>query len=163
LTLRIGLGFDSHPLVTGRDLVLAGVNIEYEKGLNGHSDGDALTHAFIDALLGAAGLGDIGTFFPSSDPDLEGVKSTNLLRESYQLVKENKFSIVNADAIIYANAPVLSPYRKQMIFSFGEVLNLDENLLNIKFKTLEGIVNTQEASTNMMIAAHFVVLLESFK
>jgi 2-C-methyl-D-erythritol 2,4-cyclodiphosphate synthase len=112
--MRVGLGYDLHKLVEGRNLVLGGVTIPFAKGLLGHSDADVLLHAVCDALLGAAGLGDIGQHFPDTDPQFKGISSKRLLERSVQMVLNKGYSVNNVDAIIMAEAPKLAPYRKTM-------------------------------------------------
>ncbi|MDA8138954.1 MAG: 2-C-methyl-D-erythritol 2,4-cyclodiphosphate synthase, partial [Desulfobacteraceae bacterium] len=112
--MRIGTGYDVHRLVVGRPLVLGGVTIPFDKGLLGHSDADVLVHALCDALLGAAGLGDIGVHFPDSDPRFKGIYSIRLLERSYQMVREKGHALINADATIFAQAPKLSAHYTTM-------------------------------------------------
>ena len=158
MTIRVGLGFDSHPLVEGRRLLLGGVHIDHPTGLQGHSDGDALAHALTDALLGAAGLGDIGGLFPPDDPQFRDADSMELLRRAYEMVRDRGLRLGNADATIYADAPRLGPYRDALCASLAETLRTDRERLNVKFKTLEGLGPLSGAS---FIAAHVIVLLES--
>ncbi len=108
--MRIGHGDDAHCLVEGRDLILGGVNIPYEKGLEGHSDADAVIHALCDALLGAMGLGDIGHFFPDADPEFKNIDSRKLLKQVYNFMKKNNYKLVNADITILAQAPKMAPH-----------------------------------------------------
>ena len=114
MNVRVGLGFDAHPLVEGRPLVLGGVDIPFEKGLSGHSDGDVVVHALLDALLGAAALGDKGAHFPSSDPDLKNVSSLFLLEKVGSMLTSNEWQVVNLDATILAQRPRLGPFIAQM-------------------------------------------------
>ncbi len=158
--VRVGLGFDSHPLVEGRALIIGGVRIEYTLGLHGHSDGDVLAHALTDALLGAAGLGDIGQHFPSTDPAYKGANSMELLRRSMDLVEARQLRLGNADATLYADAPRLGPYRDAMIQSLAMELRVEPDKLNLKFKTLEGLpLGSAEGAA--VIAAHVIVALEA--
>lgn len=158
--VRVGLGFDSHALVEGRALILGGVRIEYALGLHGHSDGDALAHALTDALLGAAGLGDIGQHFPSTDPAYKDADSMELLRRSMDLVEAAQLRLGNADATLYADAPRLGPYRDAMIQSLAMKLRVEPDQLNLKFKTLEGLpLGSVEGAA--VIAAHVIVALEA--
>lgn len=158
--VRVGLGFDSHPLVEGRALILGGVRIEYTLGLLGHSDGDALAHALTDALLGAAGLGDIGQHFPSTDPAYKDADSMELLRRALDMVEARQLRLGNADATLYADAPRLGPYRDAMIQSLAMKLRVEPDQLNLKFKTLEGLpLGSVEGAA--VIAAHVIVALEA--
>ena len=137
--MRVGFGYDVHKLVRGRQLVLGGVEIPFEKGLLGHSDADVLTHAICDALLGAAGLGDIGIHFPDTDPKYKGISSLKLLHEVLGMLSENGFTIVNIDTVIFAEAPKLSPFRQAMQTTLAKTLKLASEQLNIKATTTEGL------------------------
>ena len=159
--MRVGLGFDSHALVEGRALILGGVRIEHDRGLLGHSDGDALAHALIDALLGAAGLGDIGQHFPSTDSAYKDADSMDLLRRVAAMVEARQLRLGNADATLYADAPRLGPYRDAMIKSLAMSLHVEPDKLNLKFKTLEGLPLGSAASGADVIAAHVIVALEA--
>jgi len=139
MTTRSGIGFDVHPLVEGRPLTLGGVSVPFERGLSGHSDGDVLTHAVIDALLGGGGLGDMGVHFPSSDPKYEGVASTHLLGQTVHLLAANGWQATYVDATILAERPVLSPFMDQIKQNLATYLNVDFRLLNIKAKTTDGL------------------------
>ena len=154
--MRIGQGFDAHALVAGRKLVIGGVEIAFEKGLAGHSDADVLIHAVCDALLGAAGLGDIGTHFPDTDPRYKDVSSRKLLFEVRQLVRERGFHVVNVDATIIAQAPRMAPHIPAMRANLASDLGIDADHVNVKAKTTEklGFVGREEG-----IAAEAVVLL----
>jgi 2-C-methyl-D-erythritol 4-phosphate cytidylyltransferase/2-C-methyl-D-erythritol 2,4-cyclodiphosphate synthase len=138
-SLRIGQGYDVHRLVEGRDLILGGLKIPFQKGLMGHSDADALFHAMTDALLGAAGLGDIGQHFPDTDPQYQNADSGLLLEHAYQLVLKKGFNILNIDATIICQAPKLAQHIPCMILNIGKVLKIDPSLVNIKAKTNEGL------------------------
>ena len=151
--VRVGLGFDSHALVEGRALILGGVRIEHTHGLHGHSDGDVLAHALTDALLGAAGLGDIGQHFPSTDEAYKDADSMELLRCSMDMVEAAQLRLGNADATLYADAPRLGPYRDAMIQSLAMKLRVEPDKLNLKFKTLEGLP-LGGAEGTAVIAAH---------
>ena len=142
--MRIGTGYDVHKLVEGRDLILGGVKIPYEKGLLGHSDADVVIHAIMDALLGAAALGDIGKHFPDSDPKYKGISSILLLKEVGKLLKENDFSVGNIDATIIAQAPKLRPYIDEMTANIAKALEIDVSMINIKATTEEGLGFTGE-------------------
>lgn len=134
---RIGQGFDIHKLVEGRKLILGGIELEYEKGLLGHSDADALAHSIIDALFGALALGDIGTHFPDNDPKYKDIDSMILLKEAYTLVKEQGYVINNLDNTIFAQAPKMKPYIPKIQENLAQVLEIDKNLISIKAKTME--------------------------
>ncbi|MGB9694845.1 MAG: 2-C-methyl-D-erythritol 2,4-cyclodiphosphate synthase [Caldisericaceae bacterium] len=136
---RVGIGYDSHRLVEGRKLILGGIEIPFELGLLGHSDGDALTHAIMDALLGASGLPDIGVLFPDSDPSYAGVSSMVLLTEVKTLISAAKVKIVNIDCVVVSEKPKLSPYYNEMKKAIAKTLEIDVNLVNIKAKTNEGM------------------------
>ena len=155
--LRIGHGYDVHRLVEGRRLILGGVDIPWEKGLLGHSDADVLVHAIMDALTGAARLGDIGKLFPDTDPAYAGISSLKLLREVGRLLGEKGFDVVNIDATLLAQAPKVGPYRPQMAANVAEALAIDPEQVNIKATTEEGLGFTGDGSG---MAAHAVVLLE---
>jgi len=134
---RIGQGLDVHRLVEGRKLILGGVEIPYEKGLLGHSDADALLHAITDAILGAAGLGDIGRLFPDTDPAFAGADSRILLREAMRRVREAGWEVVNIDATVIAQAPKISPHAAQMVANIAADLGVDASCVNVKGKTNE--------------------------
>ena len=137
--MRIGMGYDVHRLVEGRKLILCGVEIPYEKGLLGHSDADVALHAIMDALLGAAALGDIGKHFPDTDPKYEGASSMKLLKAVKGLLDEKCFVIENIDATIIAQRPKLLPYMEEMKKNVAGVLELTMDRVNIKATTEEGL------------------------
>jgi len=137
--MRIGYGYDIHPLTVGRRLIIGGVQIPFEKGLLGHSDADVLLHAVCDALLGAAGLGDIGIHFPDSDPRLKDISSIALLRYTVDMIHKKGFGIVNIDTTILAEAPKLAPYREAMTQRISDVLGTSPERINIKATTMEGL------------------------
>ena len=137
--MRIGQGYDVHRLAEGRRLILGGVNIPYEKGLLGHSDADVLVHAVMDALLGAAALGDIGQHFPDTDPAYEGISSIELLKKVGELLDEKGYVVENIDATIIAQRPKLAAYRPQMAANIGEALHLDVSRVSVKATTEEGL------------------------
>lgn len=139
LSIRVGQGFDVHSLVVGRPLILGGVTIPYEKGLQGHSDADALLHALTDALLGGAGLGDIGRHFPDTDPRFEGADSRLLLRTAYSLVRKAGWVVGNIDATLHAQAPKMAAYVADMIQHISDDLQIGADQVNIKAKTNEGL------------------------
>ena len=156
--MRIGMGYDVHKLVEGRDLIMGGVKIPYEKGLLGHSDADVLLHAVSDALLGAAALGDIGKHFPDTDPKYEGISSVILLREVGELLNQNLFFIENIDATIIAEAPKMRPYIDTMRANIAEALGIDITQVNVKATTEEGLGFTGSGEG---ISAQAVCLLSS--
>jgi 2-C-methyl-D-erythritol 2,4-cyclodiphosphate synthase len=155
--MRIGQGFDVHPLVAGRKLILGGVEIAYHKGLEGHSDADVLLHAICDALLGAAGLGDIGRHYPDTDAAYAGADSRALLRDVARKLKEKKLKVVNIDATILAQAPRMAPHMPRMSANIAADLGIEAASVNIKATTTEGLgfVGRLEG-----IAAQAVALLE---
>lgn len=137
--MRIGIGYDLHRLVEGRALILGGVNIPHDKGLDGHSDADALAHAVIDALLGAAALGNIGWMFPDNDPRYKDVDSLRLLEEAAQAVGDAGYAVVNIDANIVAQAPKLNPYLDAMRDNLAARLGVAPGQVSVKAKTNEGV------------------------
>ena len=155
--MRIGQGYDVHKLVEGRALILGGVTVPYEKGLLGHSDADVLVHAVMDALLGAAALGDIGQHFPDTDPEYEGASSITLLREVGALLEREGYVIENIDATVIAQRPKLLTYRPQMVTNIAQALHLQTDQVNVKATTEEGLGFTGSGAG---IAAHAVVLIE---
>ena len=158
MSFRIGQGYDLHRLVEGRPLILGGVQIDYEKGLWGHSDADVLLHAITDALLGAAGLGDIGRHFPDTDPAFKGADSRELLSQTMALVVKAGWVIVNIDATVIAQAPKLAPHMDKIRESVAHCLGVDLQRVNIKAKTKEGCdsVGKKEA-----IEVHAIALLDA--
>ena len=137
--IRIGMGYDVHRLVEDRPLILCGVQIPYEKGLLGHSDADVITHAIMDALLGAAGLGDIGKLFPDTDPAYKDISSIYLLKQVGKALRDNHFEIGNIDGTIIAQRPKLAPYREEMVKNIADALGIDPSSVNIKATTEEGL------------------------
>ncbi|WP_026651660.1 2-C-methyl-D-erythritol 2,4-cyclodiphosphate synthase [Butyrivibrio proteoclasticus] len=137
--MRIGMGYDVHKLVEGRDLIMGGVKIPHETGLLGHSDADVLLHAIMDALLGAAALGDIGKHFPDTDPKYKGADSVALLKEVGRMLSENHFLIENIDATIIAQAPKMRPYIDKMRENIADALCIDVSKVNVKATTEEGL------------------------
>lgn len=135
--MRIGNGYDVHKLVEGRDLILGGVKVPYEKGLLGHSDADVLAHAVIDAIIGALGIGDIGTHFPDTDEKYKGADSLVLLKHTGEMAKEMGYRIVNIDSIVVAQKPKLLPYIREMRENMAKVLEMDPADVNVKAKTEE--------------------------
>lgn len=139
VSMRIGMGYDVHRLVEGRDLIIGGVKIPYEKGLLGHSDADVLLHAIMDALLGAAALGDIGKHFPDTDPAYKGISSIKLLEKVGELLEENHVFIENIDATIIAQAPKMRPHIDTMRENIAKALVIDVGQVNVKATTEEGL------------------------
>lgn len=137
--MRIGIGHDVHCLAAGRKLIIGGVDIAFDKGLLGHSDADVLVHAACDALLGAAGLGDIGMHFPDTDETYKDICSLILLKKTGEMLQHSGYGIVNIDATVFAQSPRLSVYRDAMIKNMAQTLHLGENAVNIKFTTTEGL------------------------
>ena len=155
--MRIGHGYDVHRLVEGRDLILGGMRIAYEKGLDGHSDADVLVHAVMDALLGAAGLGDIGKLFPDNDPQYKGISSMKLLKVVRQRLQEKNYRVSNIDVTVIAQRPKLRPYIPQMEMNIAVMLGIDGDRVNIKATTEEHLGFTGDGSG---MACHAVCLLE---
>lgn len=154
--MRIGLGYDVHRLVKKRKLILGGVCIPYEKGLLGHSDADVLLHAICDALLGAAGLGDIGEHFPDTDAVFKDIDSLVLLKKTFSMVIEKGFEIENLDATIFAQQPKISPYKEKMKQKISETLEILPDCINVKATTTEGLGTIGEGDG---VAAMCVALL----
>ncbi len=155
--MRIGQGYDVHRLAEGRKLILGGVDIPWERGLLGHSDADVLTHAVMDALLGAAGLGDIGTHFPDSDPAYAGADSLKLLEHVAKLLGERGFSIKNVDATVLAQKPKLAPHIPRMRENLARAMGVGPEQVNVKATTEEGLGFTGSGEG---MAAHAVCLIE---
>lgn len=137
--MRVGIGYDAHALVEGRKLVLGGVVIPFEKGLSGHSDADVLCHAIGDALLGAGGLGDLGTYFPDDQPRFKDISSLRLLEEVAAMLREGRFQIINVDATLVAQKPRIAPFVSQMQVSIAKSLNISEGKVSVKATTTEGM------------------------
>ena len=155
--MRVGMGYDVHKLTEGRDLILGGVKIPWEKGLLGHSDADVLIHAVMDALLGASALGDIGKHFPDTDPAYKGISSLKLLEYVMDLLKKNGFSVGNVDAVIIAQKPKMAPHIPQMRKNLAEAMRIPEARVNVKATTEEGLGFTGRGEG---IASQAVCLLE---
>ena len=155
--MRVGMGYDVHKLTKDRDLILGGVKIPWEKGLLGHSDADVLIHAVMDALLGAAALGDIGKHFPDTDTAFKGISSVKLLSHVMELLKDSGFSVGNVDAVIIAQKPKMAPHIPQMKKNLAEAMGISENRVNIKATTEEGLGFTGREEG---IASQAVCLLE---
>lgn len=154
--MRVGIGFDVHQLVENETLIIGGVEIKHEYGLKGHSDADVLTHALMDALLGAAGLGDIGKHFPDTDEKYRGINSLFLLEEVYILLNNKGYTVNNIDLIILAEVPKMSPYYNGIIDNYSCLLQLDKSKINIKATTTEllGFIGRKEG-----IAAQAIVTI----
>jgi len=156
--MRIGIGYDIHPMGKGRKLILGGIEIPHSRGLLGHSDADALVHAVCDALLGAMGEGDMGRFYPSTDPRYKDISSLKLLEDVAGLLAKKGLRLVNLDSVIIAQTPRLSPHLEGMQARLAEVLNVDRGTVNVKVKSGEGLdaIGREEA-----IAAQAVCLIDS--
>ena len=137
--MRIGVGYDVHRLVKGRKLILGGIEIPFAKGLLGHSDADVLIHAVCDALLGAAGSGDIGRHFPDTDPEFDGISSMELLQRVHNIIQAKGFSVINVDTTILAEIPKLQPYLESMQKNIAGILGIAQHSVNIKATTTEGL------------------------
>jgi 2-C-methyl-D-erythritol 2,4-cyclodiphosphate synthase len=157
MDLRIGLGYDFHQLTKGRNLVLGGLRIPFHSGLKGHSDADVVLHALCDALLGAAGLSDIGTQFPDTDPRYKGIESSSLLRQVLEMVKKSGFSPVNFDVVILAEHPTLGPHVDAMREILSDLTQVEGSRIGIKATTMEGCGPVGRGEG---IAAQAVVLLK---
>lgn len=155
---RVGIGYDYHRLVEGRKLILGGVEIPFEKGLAGHSDGDVLAHAICDALLGAASLGDIGRHFPDTDPQWHNAQSLEFLRCVVARLKEMRLRVAQVDSVVIAQEPKLAAHFPRMCEGLAKALDLDAGRVNIKAKTTEGL---EAVGRGEAMAAHAVALLEA--
>ena len=155
--LRIGFGFDTHKLIKNRKLILGGVEVKYSKGLLGHSDADVLCHSIADALLGAAGLNDIGYYFPDTDPKLKGISSLKILSKILQMISNNGYKIINIDSVIVCQEPELNPYFNKMKENLAKILKIEKSAIGLKAKTTEnlGFTGRQEG-----IACYAVAMLE---
>ena len=155
--MRVGIGYDVHPLMKGRDMIIGAVNIPYEKGLGGHSDADVLLHAIGDAILGAAALGDLGKYFPDTSPSFANISSLLLLKEINKLLKKKGYRVVNVDSTVVLEKPKLKPYIETMCQNIAECLQIDEDAVSVKATTSEkmGFVGQEQG-----VAAHAVVLIE---
>ena len=152
--MRIGIGYDVHRLVEGRKLILGGVTIPFEKGLLGHSDADVLIHAVCDALLGAAGLGDIGLHFPDTDPQLKDISSIQILSKTIAMLNLKGFKVINLDSTIMAESPKISPFREKMIENIARTIEIEPECVNVKATTLEtlGMMGKGEGIAALCIA-----------
>lgn len=155
--MRIGLGYDIHPLTKGRKLILGGVEIPHTQGLTGHSDADALVHAVCDAILGAMGEGDLGRHYPSSDPRFKDIAGLSLLDDVMDLLSKKGYRLINLDSVILAQAPRLAPHLGTMQVRMAEVMKVEQDLVNVKVKSGEGLdaIGKEEA-----IAAQAICLIE---
>ena len=158
--MRIGIGYDIHRTAQGRKLVLGGVEIPYVRGLEGHSDADALLHAICDAMLGALGEGDIGMFFPDTDPQYENVSSLVLLKRVWEIVSKRKCKVYNVDTVLIADEPKIGPFKDAMKENISRILKVSRDKINIKATTSEGVGTIGRGEA---IAAQAVVLLEEIK
>lgn len=158
--MRIGIGYDVHKLVEDRALILGGENIPYEKGLLGHSDADVLLHAIMDALLGAAALGDIGKHFPDTDKRYSGISSILLLKNVCELLESKNYRVVNIDSVIIAQKPKMAPYIEQMRLNIANALKLDVDQVSVKATTEEGLGFTGRSEG---ISTQSVCLIENIK
>lgn len=156
--MRIGMGFDYHRLIEGRKLILGGVEIPFSKGLAGHSDGDALTHALCDAVLGAAGLGDLGQHFPDTDPKWKGASSLDLLRQVVKLAGQKGTAVAQVDTVVIAQEPKLAPHFDRMREALSRALGVAPSQVNVKAKTTEGL---EAIGRGEAMAAQAIVLLKS--
>ncbi len=154
---KIGSGYDVHKFVPGRDLIIGGVNIDFDRGLEGHSDADVLIHAICDAILGASGLGDIGEHFPDTDSEFKGISSMILLEKCGNLMKQKGYEVSNMDCIVFAQVPKISPFKEEMEKNIAKGLNLAPDLVNVKATTTEklGFIGKEEG-----IAAQCTLLLK---
>lgn len=152
--MRIGIGYDIHRLVEGRLLIIGGVIIPHDKGLEGHSDADVLLHAICDALLGAAGMGDIGIHFPDKDPSYKNISSVKLLFHTWNKVKSKYNALINIDATVFAEAPRIAPYSDSMRQAIAKTLNISHDQINIKATTAEGLgfIGKKEGIAAMAVA-----------
>jgi len=158
--MRIGQGYDIHPLKEGRQLILGGIKISHTHGLDGHSDADALVHAVCDALLGAMGEGDLGKRYPSSNPQFKDLSSLTMLQDIAEMLVQKKYYLVNLDTVIMAQSPKLGPYLEQMAACMAKVLHVDPGYVNVKVKSGEGIgmIGRQEG-----IATQAVCLIDEVR
>ena len=155
--MKIGQGYDIHRLIFGRDLILGGVKIPYEKGLSGHSDADVLIHAIIDSIFGAMNIGDIGEHFPDNDPQYKGISSLELLKYTAKLLDNNGYKIVNIDSTVICEKPKLLPYKDDMKKNISNALSISPDLISIKAKTKEKSDSTGEG---LSIEAMSVCLID---
>jgi 2-C-methyl-D-erythritol 2,4-cyclodiphosphate synthase len=154
--LRVGIGVDAHAFANGRQLVLGGVELDHPRGLAGHSDGDVIAHALVDAVLGAAGAGDIGTLFPSNDPALEGIDSLELLRHAYARVQADGWELVNASCVLVGEEPLIGARRAEMAAALAGALGVEASRVHVSATTTDGLGFTGRAEA---LAAEAVALL----
>ncbi len=154
MSYKIGIGYDIHRLIEGRNLFIGGIQIPYIKGLLGHSDGDVLIHAICDALLGAVAEGDIGELFPDTDPKYQGIPSIELLKIVAGLIEKKDFQIINIDTVVIAEEPILTPFKRQIRENIARLLDIEEGSVNIKAKTNEGLdeIGKKEAIASFAVA-----------
>jgi len=158
MVYKIGIGYDIHRLIEGRKLFLGGVEIPYIKGLLGHSDADVLIHAISDALLGAAGEGDIGEHFPDTDPEYYNISSLELLKKVDSLIKNKGFLVGNIDSVIIAEEPSLAPFKKKIRQKIAETLKIEEDQVSVKAKTNEGLAEIGKTEAIACYAAAIIIL-----
>lgn len=158
MNIRVGIGYDYHRLETGRKLMLGGVEVPFDKGLAGHSDGDVLTHALCDALLGAAGLGDLGRHFPDTDPQWKDARSLDLLARVVEMLAQNGLRVAQVDSVILAQEPKLAPHFPKMKETLARALGVEPARVNLKAKTTEGL---EAVGRGQAMAAQAIALLES--
>ncbi len=154
--MRVGMGYDIHKLVKGRALMLGGIKVPYAKGLLGHSDADVLLHAICDALLGAAALGDVGKYFPDTDPKYKGISSLKLLQKTGELISSEGYRIINIDSTLIAEEPKITPFKKVMVNKIADALGINKKDVSIKATTNKGIADIGKKKA---IAAFAVALL----
>jgi 2-C-methyl-D-erythritol 2,4-cyclodiphosphate synthase len=155
--MKIGLGFDIHRMVPGRKCILGGVHVEHDKGPLAHSDGDVLLHALVDAMLGAAALGDIGELFPDTDSSYKDADSSTFVREALRLVEKNGYAVASVDSVVLADAPRVGPIRENICQNIADLLSLEIGCVSVKGKTLEGIGALGQGE---VIAAQVIVMLD---
>ncbi len=159
--MKVGIGFDIHPLVEGRKLILGGVNVPFEKGLLGHSDGDVLIHSIADAILGAASLGDIGKYFPDKDLRWKDISSLKILEKVKEMIREKGLKINNIDTTLVCERPSLSPFREEMVKKISSVLEVSTSSVNVKFKTAEGLGEIGKGNSIASFAVATIIKLEN--
>ncbi len=158
INIKIGHSWDVHRLIENRDLYLGGIKIDYDKGLLGHSDADVLLHAVAESIIGALGLGDLGTLYPDTDPSIKGIDSKIILKDVVKIMKDRGYAVNNIDTIVFAEEPKLKDYKPKIRTKLAELLETDESNVNVKATTLEGLASFCD---NSFIAAESVILLIS--